>query len=261
MSGLNYTNYLKELLKNIGDENEVKLKDLNVDLKLNSCLKTTPLKLQFNYITPNTNLNNNLTVVLSTFEGPSVLSGQSFDKNSIYVWNDTTKQFNNIRSVNTLKKIDGIKSLNETPSAQELSDIPLSTFAITGSTDTGQPDTGGIGSNNSHSSNGVQNLQDGTSMEKIVIDGGGGYTPPNNIINSVNKETLIGITLEDETFNINKLGINDSFAITSGNILSFKRLPQASGTYKARVHDRSNKGDIYLTDYKKDFYYYIDNDK
>lgn len=259
MSGLNYTNYLKELLTNIGDENEIKLKDPNVDLKLNSCLKTTPLKLQFNYMTPNTNLNNNLTVVLSTFKGPSVLSGQSFDKNSIYVWNDTTKQFNNIRSVNTLKKVSEIKSLNETPSTQELSDIPLSTFAITGSTDTGQPDTGGIGSNNSHSSNGFQDLQDGTSME-IVIDGGGGYTPPNNIINSVNKETLIGVALEDKTFDINKLGINDSFAITNGNILSFKRLPPASGTYKARAHNRSGD-DIYLTDYKKDFYYYIDNDK
>ena len=69
-----------------------------------------------------------------------------------------TKKFNNIRSVNTLKKVSEIKSLNETPSAQELSDIPLSTFAITGSTDTEQPGTEGIGSNNSLSSNDFQDL-------------------------------------------------------------------------------------------------------
>lgn len=108
-NGLIYTKYLEAILKQFQSVNHEQLTTLanNVNLKLYSCLKTTPIEVHIDYINPSidTNLDLTQTLVKSIFQDIPSKTSQQFNKDTIYSYNPSTNSFGVVRSVYNLRKV------------------------------------------------------------------------------------------------------------------------------------------------------------
>lgn len=276
MSKLQYKKYLESVLSNSkidNNEKETLKKHPNVNVKLNSCLKTTPLQLQFEYKIPNIEVNENITLVRSPIIQVGNITSEQFQENTIYAWDNESKKFKDLRSINKLHKIENFEILNpdeiyntsESIDEENISLNSIQNYNITSSTSNTTVQT----DSSSNSRDDYQTLVDGNRIpgQSGVIGGGyptnsensGGNSSGNLIINNQKGSIKINLDENKNSFNLMKIGWNNVFEIKDYK-LSFKQLPTSySGYYKIRIWERDNNGfknDRYLTKYKKELYYY-----
>lgn len=108
-NGLVYTKYLDAILEQFKLVTHEQLDGMasNINLKLYSCLKTTPIEVRVGYINPSidTNLHLTYTLVKSIFQDIPPKTSQKFNKGTIYAYNLYSDSFVAARSVYNLRRI------------------------------------------------------------------------------------------------------------------------------------------------------------
>ena len=102
--GMYYTQYLQNLINYIDSDYVMNMK--NVNFNIESFQKNSPLEIQIPYIAPVSENINSVTLVQSVFEDLPKNSTKNYQYNTIYVWDDNKKDFEHLRSVYELKKLD-----------------------------------------------------------------------------------------------------------------------------------------------------------
>ena len=108
-NGLVYTKYLDAILEQFKLVTHEQLDRMasNINLKLCSCLKTSPIEVHVGYINPSidTNLDLTQTLVKSIFQDIPPKTSQKFNKDTIYAYNPDSDSFVAARSVYNLRRI------------------------------------------------------------------------------------------------------------------------------------------------------------
>lgn len=105
-----YSKYLDQVISKAQLREKVQ-EDLrmenNVNLKLYGCLRTSPLEIKIPYITPATDTisASNRIIVNSIYSDIPRLTTQSFTEGAIYYYNPSTKQFANVTTGYSLRKV------------------------------------------------------------------------------------------------------------------------------------------------------------
>ena len=105
-----YSKYLDQVISKAQLREKVQ-EDLrmenNVNLKLYGCLRTSPLEIKIPYITPATDTisASNRIIVNSIYSDIPRFTTQSFTEGAIYYYNPSTKQFANVTTGHSLRKI------------------------------------------------------------------------------------------------------------------------------------------------------------
>lgn len=107
-----YSKYLDQVISKAQLREKVQ-EDLrmenNVNLKLYGCLRTSPLEIKIPYITPATDTIgvSNRIIVKSIYSDIPKFTTQSFTEGAVYYYNPSTKQFANVITGHSLKKVLG----------------------------------------------------------------------------------------------------------------------------------------------------------
>ena len=105
-----YSKYLDQVISKAQLREKVQ-EDLrmenNVNLKLYGCLRTSPLEIKIPYITPATDIisASNRIIVNSIYSDIPRFTTQSFTEGAIYYYNPSTKQFANVTTGYSLRKV------------------------------------------------------------------------------------------------------------------------------------------------------------
>lgn len=199
MSGFIYSDYLNTV-KGFFDKKTIEEKagTSNVNIKLESCQKNSPLEMQFNYIKPaDTNIENTKVIVQSVYTDiPGIIEG-NYQYNTIYGWDVENNEFKHLRSIKRLRKFLNylIEGNNISATFTNTEEQHINTYVVT-------PDQGEVD-------------PDEQPEDKPII------IPPNW-----------------DSFSIGNIGKNGLLNISSDGLLEFSALPGGNGiTYKVQTHD------------------------
>ena len=107
--GWSYSAYLDEVISHAQLEKDLEdlKKENNVNLKLHGCLRTSPLEIKIPYITPATDIISatNMIIVNSIYSDIPRFTTQSFTEGAVYYYNPSTKQFANVATGHSLRKV------------------------------------------------------------------------------------------------------------------------------------------------------------
>lgn len=115
--GWSYSEYLDQVISKVQLRERMQ-EDLrmenNVNLKLYGCLRTSPLEIKIPYITPATDTisASNRIIVNSIYSDIPRFTTQSFTEGAIYYYNPSTKQFANVTTGYSLRKVSNYDVIN-----------------------------------------------------------------------------------------------------------------------------------------------------
>lgn len=109
--GWKYQEYLDQVINSskLNSRMQENLKsENNVSLELHGCLGTSPLEIKIPYITPTTDTvtNQSRIIVTSIYSDIPRFTTQSFTEGAIYYYNPYTKQFANVTTAYSLRKVE-----------------------------------------------------------------------------------------------------------------------------------------------------------
>lgn len=119
LRGWNYEWYVDQVLENskiLQSIQENLKKENNVSLQLYGCLRTNPLEIKINYITPSIDVigPSSMTTVSSIYSEIPSYSTQSFTEGLIYYYNPNTKSFSDVSSASSLRKLTNYEIKDKT---------------------------------------------------------------------------------------------------------------------------------------------------
>jgi hypothetical protein len=136
---MDFNPYVKDIIKNSKVEGNFKPKvedSPNVNLVIDNFIQTAPLEYQANYIKPDSfAVQNKISVETALTDMPEYYD-DILSPNQIYAWDNTTKTFNTIGSVNRLHYIDTFERDNGKLKIDITGENNKNTFSL-GSVNTG----------------------------------------------------------------------------------------------------------------------------
>lgn len=115
--GWKYSEYLEQVINKSSlstrTQEDLRMEN-NVNLKLYGCLRTNPLEIKIPYITPTTDTvsASNRIIVNSIYSDIPRFTTQSFTEGAIYYYNPSTKQFANVTTGYSLRRVSNYDILD-----------------------------------------------------------------------------------------------------------------------------------------------------